>query len=72
MHSQHKAKFKSNHSCNVCQERVAASNSELEKICCSSLAADRATRAKQVLSELPNKEVPWSGHPDRGVGGWGS
>jgi len=56
----------------VCQERVVAFNSELGKICCSSLAADRATHAKQVLSELPNKGVPWSGHSDRGVGGWGS
>jgi len=66
MHSQHKTKFKSNHSCNVCQERVVACNSELGKLCCSSLAVDRATHAKQVLSELPHKEVPWSSRQE----GW--
>jgi len=60
MQSQQKAKFKSNHSCNVCQERVVACNSELGKLCCSSLAANGATHAKQVLSELPHKEVLWS------------
>jgi hypothetical protein len=66
MHSHNKAKFQSNHSCKVCQERVSACISELGKLCCSSPAADRGTHAKQVLSELPHKEVLWSSR----VGGW--